>query len=259
MNTRERFYHAAAGELIPDRGASILICGGGSLDKQIFESLGFRDVTISNIDSRMKGDEYAPFQWRFENAEALALPPDSFDYVVCHAALHHASSPHRMLTEMYRVARKGILAIEARDSLLMRAVARAGFTQVYEHAAVYHNDCLHGGVNNTAVPNYVYRWTEREVEKTIRSFAPQQEPRITFRYGTGFPCTPEVERTGRLKYVLLKCLEPAYWLFARVFPRQQNLFAFFVAKGASGRLFPWLTTDEQGFDRVWGEDRYGAR
>ena len=264
MNERASFYETVVGDFINDRNASVLVCGGGALDKRVFDALGFRNVTISNIDSRMKGDEYAPLQWRFENAEALSLDSQTYDYVVAHAALHHASAPHRVLVEMYRVARKGILAIESRDSLVMRVMARYGFTQVYEHSAVFHNGCVHGGVNNTGIPNYVYRWTEREVEKTIRSYAPDREPRILYRYGTGFPCTPEVERHGRVKYLFLRAMQPLYWLFTKAFPRQQNLFAFYVekARGAE-RLFPWLTVDgAQGavkFDHVWGERQYGSR
>lgn len=264
MNVRASFYQTVVAEIISDRNASILVCGGGTLDKSVFESLGFRNVTISNIDARMQGDEYAPFRWRFENAETLSCDAGAYDYVVAHASLHHASSPHRVLLEMYRAASKGVLAVESRDSLLMRVVAHLGFTQVYEHAAVFHNGGTHGGVNNTAVPNYVYRWTERDVEKTIRSFAPEREPRILYRYSSAFPCTPEVERHGTWKYLVLKALGPAYWLFTKAFPRQQNLFAFYVEKpGGADRLFPWLTLgpDSQTatFNASWGERRYGGR
>ena len=264
MSSRAVFYQRIVGDLIKDRNASVLVCGGGALDKSVFEALGFRNVTISNIDSSMKGDQYARLNWRFENAEALSLDAHAYDYVVAHAALHHASAPHRVLVEIYRVSKNGILAIESRDSFVMRVMERYGFTQVYEHAAVFHNDCTHGGVNNTGIPNYVYRWTEREVEKTIRSYAPDIEPRILYRYGTGFPCTPAVERNGRAKYLFLKAMQPLYWLFTKAFPRQQNLFAFYVEKAEGAeRLFPWLTVDEsQGavmFDKEWGERQYGGR
>jgi SAM-dependent methyltransferase len=259
MNSRKAFYEAVAGHFMPDRQASILVCGGGALDRQVLLALGFKHVTISNLDLRMREGEYAPFDWRLENAEKLTVEDGAFDYVVCHAALHHASSPHRMLLEMYRAAKRGVLAIEARDSLLMRVVERCGLTQTYEHAAVFHNGGSHGGVNNTGVPNYVFRWTEREVEKTIRSYAPQDAPNITFRYGTAFPCTPEVERHGRLKYLALKAMQPFYRVFARAFPRQQNLFAFFIVKPVdASAVFPWLTAGANGvvFNRVWAQRRY---
>ena len=54
----------------------------------------------------------------------------------------------------------------------MRAAIRLGVADEYELTAVADNAFRSGGVRNTGVPNYVYRWTEREVEKTIRSAAP---------------------------------------------------------------------------------------
>jgi ubiquinone/menaquinone biosynthesis C-methylase UbiE len=167
IREREGFYEDVVRRRIPDRDASILICGGGESDAKTFAKLGYRNVTISNLDTRIDQGHYAPFEWKFENAEALSCSDGSFDYVVIHAAIHHASSPHRVVLEMYRVARKGMLAFEARDSALMHCLERFRVTPTYEHAAVYYNDCKYGGVNNTEIPNFVFRWTEREVEKTI--------------------------------------------------------------------------------------------
>jgi SAM-dependent methyltransferase len=264
MNPRHAFYRKVVAELISDKDASILICGAGPLDKETFESLGFKDVTISNLDSRMTGTEYAPFKWAYQNAESLSYPDKSFDYTVIHAAVHHASSPHRVVTEMYRVAKKGLLAFESRDSVIMRFLERNGLNQVYEHAAVYYNDCDFGGMNNTDIPNYVYRWTEREVEKTIQSYAPYYPHKYEFRYGTAFPVGPELENKGKLKVILLKVASPFYSLFTKVFPRQQNLFAFYVGKPDAARdaAFPWLDSHEEGgetrfkFNKVWGDQRY---
>ena len=35
-----------------------------------------------------------------------------------------------------------------------------------------------GGQRNTPIPNYVYRWTRREVEKTVLAFAPVAKHRF---------------------------------------------------------------------------------
>jgi len=228
MNERERFYQNGVRDLIKDKNASILVCGGGLLDKNIFEKLGFHNVTISNLDTRMQGDEYAPFKWKYENAESLSFNAESFDYVVIHAAIHHASSPHKVLNEMYRVASKGVLAFESRDSLIMRFLERWGFTQVYENTAVYHNDCTYGGLNNTEIPNYIYRWTEREIKKTIQSYAPYCRHKFHYRYGSAFPVTPGVENKGQTKTAFLKLVRPFFLLFTKLFPKQQNLFAFYL-------------------------------
>lgn len=264
MNERETFYQNGVRDLINDKSASVLVCGGGPFDKKIFGELGFLDVTISNLDTRMEGNEYAPFKWKYENAEALSFSAESFDYVVIHAAIHHASLPHKVLTEMYRVARKGILAFESRDSVIMRFLEKYGLTQVYEHAAVYYNDGKYGGMNNTEIPNYIYRWTEREIEKTIRSYAPYFEHKFLYRYSTAFPCTPDLEKKGQIKKIFLNLVRPFFWLFIKLFPRQQNLFAFYIEKPATpDALLPWLIFDDKEgqikFNKQWGDQKYKNR
>jgi SAM-dependent methyltransferase len=261
MNEREAFYQKIVSEQIKDRDASILVCGAGSLDKQIFANLGFSDVTLSNLDEKMDHGEYAPFKWKYENAEILSFNNSVFDYVVIHAAIHHASSPHKVLTEMYRVAKKGVLAFESRDSVIMRFLERNGLTQVYEYTAVYYNDCKYGGMNNTEIPNFVYRWTEREIEKTIQAYAPYFKHKFIYRYGTAFPCTPGLEAKGVNKTIFLKLMRPFYWLFAKIFVKQQNLFAFYIEKPIiQNSLLPWLIFDESErkikFNKKWGDQKY---
>ena len=260
-NRRYSFYLKVVSEIITDKKSSVLVCGGGEHDKNIFKELKFQNVTISNLDSRMKGNEFEPFKWKYENAENLSFEDNTFDFVVIHAAIHHASSPHRVLTEMYRVAKIGILAFESRDSMIMRILEKFCLTQTYEHAAVYYNGCKYGGVNNTEIPNYIYRWTEREIEKTIQSYAPYLTHRYIYKYGYDFPCTPQIERKGLIKIIFLKIVLPFYVVFSKLFPKQQNLFAFFVEKtDAKYMLFPWLkidtTTNKITFNQQWGENKY---
>lgn len=261
MNGRELFYQNNVSELIVDKKASILVCGGGDLDKNVFKRLGFINVTISNLDSRINRDRFNPYAWKYENAESLSFADESFDYVVIHAAIHHASSPHKILTEMYRTAKIGVLSIEARDSTIMKFLEKTGMTQTYEHAAVYYNDCKYGGVNNTEIPNFVYRWTEREIEKCIKSFAPYCNHKFIYKYGTAFPSSPELEKKAKLKLYLLKFARPFYPIFAKIFPKQQNLFAFYIKKPKiPDNLFPWLTFDENKkvmeFNKEWGDMKY---
>jgi hypothetical protein len=107
----------------------------------------------------------------------------------------------------------------------------------------------------------VYRWTEREVEKTIQSYAPHCRHTFIYEYGTGFPCTPGLEAKGALKRVFLIMMRPLYWLFTKIFVKQQNLFAFYVAKPSmQDTLFPWLIFDQQEqrirFNKQWGDLKY---
>ena len=67
MSEREKFYQKVVSKKIKNKKASILVCGGGNLDKKILEDCGFTNVTISNLDERMEGNEYAPFKWKYEN------------------------------------------------------------------------------------------------------------------------------------------------------------------------------------------------
>ena len=96
-----------------------------------------------------------------------------------------------------RVCKYGVLAFESRDSLLMNLFERLNLTQTYEHAAVYHNDCKYGGINNTQIPNYIYRWTEREIEKTINTYSPCYDHEFQYKYGAAFPCTAALEKQVR--------------------------------------------------------------
>ena len=260
MEERATFYAKVVDKLITPKSATILICGGGMLDRNVFKELGFHNVTISNLDTRISPIDYEPFEWKFENAEALSFSDRSFDYVVIHAAIHHASLPHTVLCELYRVAKIGVLGIENRDSLTIRLLTRLNLTQRYEHAAVYFNDCKYGGLNNTDIPNFVYRWTERELEKTIQTYAPFFLHKFIYTYGTAFPCTPELESKGQMKTFFLNVFKPAYQIFVKFFPKQQNLFAFYVDKtNPKNEYFPWLFLDTNGivkFNKEWGDKKY---
>lgn len=261
MDEREIFYEKIVQLRLQPNTSTILVCGGGLLDKNVFERLGFHNVTISNLDTRPTVNDFAPFKWKCENAEKLSFPDNHFDYVVIHAAVHHASSPHRVLTEMYRVSKKGILAFESRDSIVMRLMEKFHLTLVYEHTAVYYNNCNSGGVNNTEIPNFVYRWTEREIEKTIQSYSPYYRHRILYSYGTAFPCTQELENKARTKRIFINALRPLYSVLTKLFVKQQNQFAFFVEKSETlDVLFPWLNFDESSqqitFNKEWGDHKY---
>jgi ubiquinone/menaquinone biosynthesis C-methylase UbiE len=246
VSERSGFYQSTLARLLEDgvmtRELSVLVVAGGQADRQAFLDAGFANVTISNIDD--SGDAYAPYGWSHEDAESLHFADGTFDFVVVSAGLHHCASPHKALLEMYRVARVGLLAIESRDSLLMRVAVRAGAAGEYELEAVVANDFAGGGVRNTPVPNYVYRWTEREVEKTVASYAPHA--RHGFRYFREFelPESLLAMRRNRLAALAVRATKPVVATITRVFPSQANLFAFVVLKPQlPGDLYPWLRQD----------------
>jgi SAM-dependent methyltransferase len=239
------FYRGVVAAWIPDRTATILVVGGGKNDEQVFNSLGFQDVTLTNVDSAVTRGAERVAAIASADAENLPYAAESFDYVVVHAVLHHCRSPHRALLEMYRVARKAAIFFESRDSFAMRFAERLGVGNSYELSAVAANNGTAGGVCDTAVPNYVYRWTEREVRKTIASYAPHAIHTIDFAHGYGTPC--HARRKGLRELMHASCIQ-IYRVFVMMFPSQRNLLACRIQKPTLPRdLRPWLAADGNAF------------
>lgn len=264
-NDAKHFYcallrrHLGSGALTEDM--SVLVVCGTAKDKTVFTEVGFKDVTISNLDARLPASEFSPYSWSFQDAENLQFPDSHFDFVVVNAGLHHCHSPHRALLEMYRVAKSIVLVIEARESFLMKLALKLGFAEEYEVCNVVTEGLEHGGVRNTIVPNYVYRWTEREVVKAIASYAPHAKPEIEFYYDLRFPFTSLLDRKPIYLLATLALYHFAR-LAANLFPKQSNLFAFSIKKPDLPRtLVPWLKLEDDGIalNMPWINERYTTR
>lgn len=258
MTEREGFYRRTLETLLAEgvleRGMSVLVVAGGEADAEAFRGAGFEDVTISNIDGSAGPEAFAPYRWSYQDAERLDFEDGSFDVAVVSAGLHHCASPHAALLELYRVSRRGLLAIESRDSLLMRLASHLGIADDYELTAVVANGYAAGGVRNSAVPNYVYRWTEREIEKTIAANAPYARHRFRYFRELELPMSLFELRRNPLWRLAVRALAPAVAAAARVAPSQANLFAFLVLKPELPRdLYPWLRLEEgrPAPDREW--------
>jgi SAM-dependent methyltransferase len=219
----------AAGDVsISDR---VLVTCGGALDGSVMARVGFDDVTVTNLDDAMANT--------YQDADNLTYDDKSFDVVVVHAGLHHCRSPHRAMLEMYRVARKCIVVFEARNSLMMRAAVRLGLTVDYELEGIS-DDFKVGGLMNGAIPNFIYRWTERDVRNTIASYDPAYQHKIDFFYELRLP----LQRFSGTGCPLLKWLglmiEPLSRAFLWLAPKQCNEFAFSVSRTA---LQPWMESE----------------
>jgi ubiquinone/menaquinone biosynthesis C-methylase UbiE len=241
---------------------SVLVVCGGPADRDVLLRCGFQHVVISNLDVRTNGSEFHPFAWSRQDAENLSFEANSFDFCVVHSGLHHCYSPHRAFLEMYRVARKGVLMFEPYDNFVTRLGVLLKFGQEYEHAAVFYNDCSYGGVRNSSVPNYVYRWTEQEIVKTINSCAPYGKHTFRFFYKTRFPWVQLRGRTNRMFYYTILLLYPAIKAVNLVLPKQSNNFAALVVKPELPRdLHPWLLWESNTLrvNSLWLTERYSKK
>lgn len=223
---------------------SFVAVAAGPNEAALFRSLGIDHATITNLDTSQGAAGAAPYPWSLQAAQNLDFDDASFDWGLVVDGLHHCPSPHAGLLELYRVARRGVIAVEARDSKLMRIAERTGLTGRYEVEAVVAHDGRAGGVDNTAVPNHVYRWTEAEFEKTIRSFDPTGEPRFRYAYALHLPWESVEMHAGSRRRRMLRIAEPALRAMTTVAKKQCNSMAMIVQKPTG--LHPWLRADDAG-------------
>jgi len=231
---------------------AILVICGGPLDRDILRQAGFTNVTISNLDASCK-DSVMPFEWSYQDAENITYADNKFDIAIVHMGLHHCFSPHRALLEMLRVSRRGILCFENRDSLLLNIAKSLGFTVDYELEAVSNGNYSSGGAGNGPIPNFVYRWTEREILKTVKSAYPANPAKVQFFYGLRLPYE-RLRRTSKplMRYLLIT-LGPLLEGVVKVVKTQGNEFGFFIEK--SDELLPWL---ERGEDQIRLSEAYAV-
>jgi len=104
-----------------------------------------------------------------ENVEAMSFAENQFDFTLCKESYHHFPRPALGLYEMLRVSQKGIVLIEPNDGfsftrisdlpkmffLLAKALAKFAISGKKLNRDTYE-----------PVGNYIFRLTERELEKT---------------------------------------------------------------------------------------------
>ena len=246
------FYESSIAELVKsgalDPHARTLVVCGGEFDRNTLLAAGFSDVTISNLDPRTIGDGMAPFRWAFQDAEALTFRDGEFEQVIEHNGLHHCASPHRALLEMYRVASNSVVVFEPRDSFALQVAVRLGLTGMHEVETVIDHALVAGGVRNTGLPNYVFRWTEREVEKTIGSFDPSGK--CDFKFFHGLAPSFDNHRLGRsVKQRMMRLCAPLARLLFLLIPNQGNRFCFYVGKPRVA--YPWVNATRDGMSPDW--------
>jgi SAM-dependent methyltransferase len=232
-------------ELLADgtisRSDAVLAVCAGEREHELFSTYDFEHVVISNIYEQEHIDWSPAYTWSRQDAQSLSYGDGSFDFVFVADGLHHCSSPHRAMLEMYRVARKGIIVIESRRSLLMQVANRLGLSPEYEVEAVVGSELERGGVDNTAIPNYIYRWTEDELMRAIKSYDPRGRHHPRFFYELNLPYELADWRKSKFKLKVVRVVDPVIRAVTRVFKKQCNTMAMVVLKPAiPNDLWPWL-------------------
>jgi SAM-dependent methyltransferase len=236
MEERVVFYIDSLKRFIPNgQNASILVVAGGKNDVIALKQCEFNNVLITNITE----NPINPVEpYYYQKADALSLPfaNSSFDYVIISAALHHLPQPHLGLLEVYRVASKGAFVIEAYDSLLMNLFVKCGIAEEYELSAVKRQKNKKGGLNNSEIPNYVFRWNKKEFCKTILAFEPSYKHKIEFHSRLLLPYSWELRNN-----ICLMLFSKFLNLIFSIIPSQKNLFSAFIHKPKHpDDLQPWL-------------------
>ncbi len=230
MNSRLLFYKKLIQKYL-NRESKILVVGSGLNDYQIFQEAGFTNVTFSNFNGVVMNNI------NFEQIDInnIKKENESYDFVVAHACIHHCSKPHAGILEMYRVSKKGVLVIESRDSLLMRIMIKLKFAEKYELSAISSEDEFRdsGGVDNTNIPNYVYRWTEIEVVKLINSYDPKYEHNIKFDYKYDYENIVNKFLNKKVKIFISIIFLNLTKILNVLLRKQSNLFSFFIDKHES--------------------------
>lgn len=238
-----------------DTDGKVLVIGGTWEDVDLLTAAGFKDITLSNLQTELEegGKRNTGFQVKGVaiDAEQADLPDGSFDCVFSHEVLHHCRSPHRGLCEMLRVARKHVVLLEPNDSLFMRALTRAGFSFPYEIFSVVYHRHEAGGVRNSCVPNFIYRWTAREVRKAVSSYLAEYEFLVHAYPHWDFNVNAEhlsLRRETRIHWITSWMGTDFFLVFLRAVQAVFNLIPalrhqgnkFFCCIERTGELRPWL-------------------
>lgn len=261
--SRDQFLHVLRSHIETLRiplDQQVLIVGGSSDDEDALRRAGFTRMVNSNLPSdigRMERRESGSNGAHCKlDAEQMDLPDECFDLVFAHAVLHHCRSPHRALCEMLRVSRRFVVFLEPNDSLGMSLLVKLKFSFPYELPAVIDHGYRSGGVRDSQIPNFIYRWNRDEVCKTASSYLAERvlsfhtypywdfsvtEEELALRKETRIGIITSIIGAGNF----ISALQFVRGVLNRVpiLRRQGNKFFCCVEK--TGSLKPWLAHEDE--------------
>jgi hypothetical protein len=80
-------------------------------------------------------------------------------------------------------------------------------------------DGKRGGVADSGIPNFIYRWTERDVRDTIASYDPAYVPEVKFFYELRIPIQRFTRAGNRAMAIVGWLIEPLSKVLAAVAPK----------------------------------------
>ena len=210
-----------------NKNEKFLLISASINEIQILRNLGFANFAITYHDKKEKKNLQ---NYGFEinknlfksDVRNLKFENQSFEYVITNATLHHVDQPHRAITEMYRVAKKGVLIIESNDSLTMQIACKLKFAEEFEISSIDLKNNS-GGLLDTGIPNYVYRWTEREIIKTLKSYDPSSIINVKFNYANDLTNIKSEKFYKKILIIFAK-------IYFFIFKKQQNCLSIFIDK-----------------------------
>jgi SAM-dependent methyltransferase len=257
-----------------DLQGSVLVVGGSAGDGRTLQRLGFTRITLSNLleprPSEQADLDDAKMSAVRVDAEEMELPDNSYDLVLAHEMLHHCRSPHKALLEMLRVSRKHVILLEPNNSFAMRMLVRFRFSFPYELPAVIAGGFQTGGVRDSSIPNYIYRWNAVDVHQTAACYLAESEFNLYARGYWDFNVDEyELRRRTETRIgSVTKILSPRVFLTGlRSFQTVANHMPWLSGQGnkffsciqKSSELKPWLIQkgDEIRFngDYIMGQER----
>ncbi|WP_181256512.1 class I SAM-dependent methyltransferase [Marinilabilia salmonicolor] len=163
----ERMYRLLT-PLLNRKGAKWLTVGDGlGTDANWLQGNGQSVVASDISEYGLKAAAEGGYiqDYKLVNAESIDFVDDSFDYVFCKEAYHHFPRPYLAVYEMLRVASRAVVLIEPVDigiqfplmvflKNLLEKVAPGMVNKVWKNRFSFET-----------VGNYVYKISEREIEK----------------------------------------------------------------------------------------------
>ena len=126
-------------------------------------------VTASDISDALLKEAYKDnliTDYSKQNAEHLSFDNDTFDYVMCKEAYHHFPRPYMAMYEMLRVCKKAIIVIGEPIDILSKMSSLVLIKNVLDKINPQLINILwKNRFSYEEVGNYVYKVSEREIEK----------------------------------------------------------------------------------------------